>query len=131
MDQVKTRSLKSHGTSKAVAVVGLATMTPAVSAHSIRRREFRRGPRRPREGRHYGECKTGLSPREREVLMIAAQGQRAKQIARTLYLSPHTVRNHLKNSYRVLGAHDLADALLRAVARGDISLPVLPQPEQV
>lgn len=60
--------------------------------------------------------KTHLSPREQEILKLAAQGQRVSQIARTLWLSPHTVRNHLKNAYRVLHASDLAEALLRAIA---------------
>lgn len=55
--------------------------------------------------------------------MLAAQGQRTKQIARTLWLSPHTVRNHLKQAYKVLGASDLAEALLRAIAGGHIAFP--------
>jgi DNA-binding CsgD family transcriptional regulator len=66
--------------------------------------------------------KTHLSPREQEILKLAAQGQRVNQIARSLWLSPHTVRNHLKNAYRVLHASDLAEALLKAIERGDISL---------
>lgn len=67
--------------------------------------------------------KTRLSPCELEVLALAAQGQRVKQIARTLWLSPHTVRNHLKSAYRVLGVSDLAEALLQVVARGQVPLP--------
>jgi DNA-binding CsgD family transcriptional regulator len=67
--------------------------------------------------------KTHLSPREQEILKLAAQGQRVNQIARTLWLSPHTVRNHLKSAYRILRASDLAEALLRAIARGEIPLP--------
>lgn len=73
------------------------------------------GPRRPR--------KTHLSARELEVLVLAAQGQRVKQITRTLWLSPHTVRNHLKSAYRVLGVSDLAEALLQAIACGQVPLP--------
>ncbi len=75
------------------------------------------------DGHRIRPPKTCLSPRQREVLTLATHGHRVKQIARVLWLSPHTVRNHLKNAYRVLNASDLADALLRAVARGQIPLP--------
>lgn len=67
--------------------------------------------------------KAHLSPRAQEILTLAAQGQRTKQIARILWLSPHTVRNHLKSAYKVLGATDLTEALLRAIARGQVPLP--------
>jgi DNA-binding CsgD family transcriptional regulator len=67
--------------------------------------------------------KTHLSPREQEILKLAAQGQRVNQIACTLWLSPRTVRNHLKSAYRILRASDLAEALLKAIGRGDIPLP--------
>ena len=64
-----------------------------------------------------------LTARGREILTLASQGLRTKQIARSLWLSQHTVRNHLKNAYKVLGATDLTEALLKAIARGQISLP--------
>ncbi len=77
--------------------------------------------------RHVGPLirppRTHLTPREKEILTLAVAGQRAKQIARTLWLSPHTVKNHLKSAYRVLGVSNLADALLQAVARGQVALP--------
>ena len=67
--------------------------------------------------------RTSLTPREKQILTLAVAGQRSKQIARTLWLSQHTVKNHLKSAYRVLGVSDLADALLQAVARGQVALP--------
>lgn len=67
--------------------------------------------------------RTHLSARGQEILTLASQGLRTKQIARSLWLSQHTVRNHLKKAYRVLGASDLTEALLKAIARGQIQLP--------
>ncbi len=43
-----------------------------------------------------------LSARELEVLAEVAQGSSTADIATTLFISPHTVRNHLKAIYRKL-----------------------------
>jgi len=43
-----------------------------------------------------------LSAREGEILRSLLDGQRVPIIARSLYLSPHTVRNHLKSIFRKL-----------------------------
>jgi DNA-binding CsgD family transcriptional regulator len=45
----------------------------------------------------------GLTPREREILALVAQGQTNAQIARTLWISPATVGKHLENAYGKLG----------------------------
>jgi DNA-binding NarL/FixJ family response regulator len=52
-----------------------------------------------------------LSAREREVLHSLLAGQRVPTIARGLYLSPHTVRNHLKSIFRKLGVHSQTELL--------------------
>lgn len=62
-----------------------------------------------------------LTPREREVLQLVAEGQTNRQIASRLGLSPKTVDSHRTNLMRKLGLHD-AQALTRfAVRRGLIS----------
>jgi PAS domain S-box-containing protein len=43
-----------------------------------------------------------LSPREREILSHLITGMRVPVIAEKLFISPHTVRNHLKSIYRKL-----------------------------
>lgn len=43
-----------------------------------------------------------LSPREREILSELITGIRVPAIAKKLFISPHTVRNHLKSMYRKL-----------------------------
>src|SRR5262249_20384429 len=54
-----------------------------------------------------------LSSREREVLHSLLAGQRVPTIARALYLSPHTVRNHLKSIFRKLGVRSQTELLER------------------
>ncbi|MGB8857633.1 MAG: LuxR C-terminal-related transcriptional regulator, partial [Ilumatobacteraceae bacterium] len=56
----------------------------------------------------------GLSPRERQIALLAADGRPSKAIAQELGLSVRTVSNHLQNSYLKLGISgrdDLADAI--------------------
>jgi DNA-binding CsgD family transcriptional regulator len=55
-----------------------------------------------------------LSGREREVVMLAAQGMSSKDIADRLYLSVRTVNNHLQHAYAKLGVTSRA-GLARAL----------------
>ncbi len=55
-----------------------------------------------------------LSEREREVLSLLAEGRSNPDIARRLYLSPKTVRNHVSNIFTKLQVADRAQAILRA-----------------
>ena len=55
-----------------------------------------------------------LSPREREVLQWVASGCTNAQIAAMLDLRAGTVKRHLENIYRKLGAVDRRDAIARA-----------------
>lgn len=62
-----------------------------------------------------------LSPRERDVLELVAQGATNREIAEAVELSPHTVKEHLSSLYRKLGARNRTDALQRAQRRGLIA----------
>lgn len=55
-----------------------------------------------------------LSEREAEVLDLAGKGLTNKQIARQLFLSPHTVARHLANARAKLGAANRTEAALKA-----------------
>jgi DNA-binding CsgD family transcriptional regulator len=46
----------------------------------------------------------GLTPREREILALVAEGHTNAQIAAALWISPATVAKHLENAYAKLGA---------------------------
>ena len=55
-----------------------------------------------------------LTEREREVLALMARGFDNRRIARELFLSDKTVRNHVSNVMAKLDAQDRAEAVLRA-----------------
>ena len=54
-----------------------------------------------------------LSPREREILSMLAADQDQKEIARKLFLSYATVRNHVQHILARLGVHSIAEAVAR------------------
>jgi DNA-binding NarL/FixJ family response regulator len=62
-----------------------------------------------------------LSEREREVLDLIAAGSTNREIASTLYLSPHTVKEHTSALYRKLAARNRAEAVQRAQRLGLLS----------
>ena len=51
-----------------------------------------------------------LRPRERDILVLYAEGLAAEEIGRVLFISPHTVRTHIKNAFRRLGVHSREEA---------------------
>jgi DNA-binding NarL/FixJ family response regulator len=55
----------------------------------------------------------GLSPREREVLDLLAQGLSNAEIGRALFISPITVRNHVSNIFAKLQVTNRRQAMLR------------------
>lgn len=59
-----------------------------------------------------------LTPREREVLRLLARGLDNEEIGAQLYLSAHTVRTHVGNILRKLGAHSRAEAARIALRVG-------------
>ena len=71
------------------------------------------GPRRnPAASSNRAHPKKGtLTPREREVLQLAADGRTPPEIARLLAVSPGTVKTHFQHIYKKLGAHDRASAV--------------------
>lgn len=60
----------------------------------------------------------GLSNREREVLGLVATGATNNQIAATLFLSPHTVKDHISSIFRKLGVRNRAEAVQRGQRLG-------------
>jgi len=64
-----------------------------------------------------------LSPRERDVLVLAAQALSNAQIGSRLHLTEATVKRHLSNVFAKLGAVSRIDAVNKAVAKGIISPP--------
>lgn len=59
-----------------------------------------------------------ISPREREVLGLLADGLAVAQIARTLYISESTAKTHISKLYEKLGAGNRAQAIMAAMRMG-------------
>lgn len=59
-----------------------------------------------------------LTPREREVLELIASGATNREIAGSLFLSPHTVKEHTSGLYRKLEVRNRAEAVQRAQRLG-------------
>lgn len=62
-----------------------------------------------------------LSPRERRVLDLLAEGHSNKEIARELGVSANTVKTHLANLYAKLGARRRTEAVAAARRNGVIA----------
>jgi DNA-binding CsgD family transcriptional regulator len=58
-----------------------------------------------------GESQFVLSAREIEVLQWVAKGKSNQQIADLLYLSPFTVKNHIQNILKRMGAKNRVEAV--------------------
>jgi DNA-binding NarL/FixJ family response regulator len=64
-----------------------------------------------------------LTPRERQILQLIAEGKSNKEIAALLELSPNTVAVHRANLMDALGIHRTAELVLYAVRKGLVHLP--------
>jgi two-component system, NarL family, nitrate/nitrite response regulator NarL len=59
-----------------------------------------------------------LTPREREILLLTADGRSAPDIALHLQLSPSAVKTDLLSSFEKLGVRDRAGAVAVALESG-------------
>ena len=72
----------------------------------------------PNESEHFAR----LTPREKEVLQLIAKGLANDEIAKTLFISKHTVKNHITSIYRKMGSRNRTKVALRAIRYGLISV---------
>jgi len=87
------------------------SFTSADLAEAMKRRMSPQGPQ--------------LSPREREVLLLLADGLGVSQISRQLFISDSTTKTHISKLYEKLGAANRAQALMTALKLG-----LLPQADE-
>jgi LuxR family maltose regulon positive regulatory protein len=59
-----------------------------------------------------------LTPRERGILELVAEGRSNKEIARSLGITPQTVKSHIKNVFDKLSVDKRAQAIARAQSLG-------------
>ncbi len=65
-----------------------------------------------------------LTPREREILMLLAQGKSGSAIAAELKIAPLTVRTHIRNLLDKLGVHSRLEAVAYALRYNLIRPPL-------
>jgi DNA-binding NarL/FixJ family response regulator len=68
-----------------------------------------------------------LTPREREVIQLLAEGKSSKEVACVLNLSTKTAETHRSNIMRKLGFHSIRDLVVYAVKNNIIQVQV-PEP---
>jgi DNA-binding NarL/FixJ family response regulator len=100
---------------RAIRVVAAGESLLAPSVTSLLVREF---ARRPRPGRPRGNLLAELTERERQVLVLVAQGLSNAEIAGRLVLSPATAKTHVSRILTKLGLRDRAQLVVAAYESG-------------
>ncbi len=101
---------------------GVDDLVSAIRAVRAGRRFFSDGLADPADDPDYAADATdrydALSPREREVLHLVAEGRTAPEIAERLFLSPRTVEAHRGNGMAKLGTRSQAELIHYMIRRG-------------
>jgi DNA-binding NarL/FixJ family response regulator len=103
----KSRSLAELTSAVLAAAAGEAVISPELLSRLL-----------PRLQRGHRDHNTELTQREREVLVLLAEGLSNAAIAENLTVSIYTVRNHVANLSAKLGAHSKLEVLSIAVRQG-------------
>ena len=98
-------------------VDGETVVAPALAPALVRAVQGRAAPERP-EGPGQAGPFEALTPREREVLGLLAEGRSNRGIAEGLGISEGTVKAHVKAILRKLGVESRVAAAVLAVERG-------------
>jgi DNA-binding NarL/FixJ family response regulator len=109
--------VRTHATETYVVLVALAFLGLGIWAGA---RLFRRAPPSS-EPNTVVQQTLGISERELEVLKLLAAGQSNKEIARTLDVSPNTVKTHIAKLFEKLEVRRRTEAILRARELGMIN----------
>ena len=103
----KTRGVAEVTTAVRAAAAGEAVISPEMLMRLL-----------PRFRGAAGEPALKLTEREREVLVLLADGLSNAAIGQRLVVSVHTVRNHVANLANKLGAHSRLEVLSIAMRKG-------------
>ena len=96
------------------ALEGKTYLTPQLAGEVLG--AMRRGPEKA------GDPVGGLTPRQREVLQLLAEGRSAKEIASSLSISTRTVEFHKYQMMEALGLHTNAELTHFAIKHGLVEL---------
>ncbi len=102
----------------------LKSMLPNDLTETIRQVHAGRKPIPPEVATRFAEHLSDdpLSEREVEVLELATEGNRNRDIAERLFISIETVKAHIKHIMEKLGANDRTQAVTIAMQRGIIQI---------
>ncbi len=99
---------------------GDVAITPAIAASMMA--EFPIHATTPTNGSEPLPAHSPLTKREREILQLVADGNSTTEIARNLFISAKTVKNHLASIYAKLDARDRTQAVLSGMRLGIVQL---------
>ena len=72
------------------------------------------------------ESASDISQRALEILALSAQGMKGKEIARAVFRTEATIRDHHTKAIRHYGASNLTHAVASAIALGDLQFRIEP-----
>lgn len=96
-----------------VVAAGDALLSPGITRRMIEQFAARR-PRPPRDAGILAQ----LTDREREVLMLVAQGRSNREVGEELFISDHTVKTHVGKLLMKLSARDRVQLVIFAYDNG-------------
>jgi DNA-binding NarL/FixJ family response regulator len=96
------------------ALKGKTFITPALAGEVLQ--ELQHGSREPNEG------SASLTPRQREILQLLAEGRSAKEIAEALAISARTVEFHKYQMMEAHGFHSSAELIHFAIKHGIVTI---------
>jgi len=73
-------------------------------------------------GRSRATARGELTERERQIMRLIAAGQRTREMAASLSLSPKTVEKHRANLMRKLGLRNASAVAAYAIANGYVDI---------
>jgi|GEM_PF-1993206 len=76
--------------------------------------------RSPDAARADAERATQLTARERKVVSLIGMGKATDEIAGLLFITPHTVRTHVRNAMSKVGAHTRAELTAIVLRAGEL-----------
>ncbi len=100
---------------------GQSLITPSMATKLLS--EFATMARHGEERREQGPPAPKLTERELEVLKLIATGANNSKIAKTLFISENTVKNHVRNILEKLQLHSRMEAVMYAVREKILDLP--------
>lgn len=109
------RGARPDGSRIDVVYCGLADVLPGLHASVFAPADW---PEEELGGIEHDSASALLTPREIEVLALAADGLGGPELAQALVVSPTTINTHFKNIYAKLGVRNRAAAVAKAMRLG-------------